>query len=103
MQLHYVQKQVVTTYMFFFIGEITLYPPEVSTHFHFYLQSLKCDTLPPKLSNCGNLTIWPIYSQNALSTFFLSKKKGGRPPQHIFIYFFGFFFLEKKSVGAFWE
>jgi hypothetical protein len=29
------------------LGEITLYPPEVSTHFHFCLQSLKCDTLPP--------------------------------------------------------
>jgi hypothetical protein len=28
-------------------GEITLYSPEVSTHFHFCLQSLKCDTLPP--------------------------------------------------------
>jgi hypothetical protein len=30
-----------------FWGEITLYPSEVSTHFHFCLQSLKCDTLPP--------------------------------------------------------
>jgi hypothetical protein len=31
-----------------FFGEITLYPPEVSTYFHFCLQSLKCDTLPPQ-------------------------------------------------------
>jgi hypothetical protein len=42
-------------------------PPEVFTHFHFYLQSLKCDTLPPKLSNCDNLThltyLFPKYPQ----------------------------------------
>jgi hypothetical protein len=33
-----------------------------------------------------------------------NKKRGGRPPQHIFIYLFGFFFLEfffrKRSVGG---
>jgi hypothetical protein len=41
----------------FILGEITFYPPEVSTHFHFCLQSLKSDTLPPpQVLNSGKKT-----------------------------------------------
>jgi hypothetical protein len=99
-------------------GEITLYPPEVSTHFHFCLQSLKCDTLPPppKLSNCGNLTHLTYLFPKCPQHFFFSKKKkipkkkktkkiykymlgwpnhpigGGQPPRFLFFGFFFFFF-----------
>jgi hypothetical protein len=75
---------------------------------------------PPKLSNCGNLIhlayLFPKCPHHFLKNKNKNKKqKTGwpattygvvRPPQHIFIYFFGFFgffFKKKKVLGAFWE
>jgi hypothetical protein len=111
---------LVLNYLFF-NEEITLYPPEVSTHFHFCLQSLKCDTLPPpKLLNCGNLThltyLFPKYPQH---NFFKKKKKKSKKKTkkqktgwpatlaYIYIFFWVVFFFgiflekkKKKSVGG---
>jgi hypothetical protein len=50
-------------------------PLEVSTHFHFCLQSIKCDTLPPKLSNYGNLTHLTYLFPKCPHHIFLKKKK----------------------------
>jgi hypothetical protein len=83
------------TYIYIYIyRENYIYPPEVSTHFHFYLQSLICDTLPSKLSNCGNLTnLAYLFPKRPHLIFFFLKKNpknmlgwpnhpigGGRPP-----------------------
>ena len=58
------------------LGKITFYPPEVSKHFHFCLQSLKCDTLPPP-PNFQIVAIQPLWP------FFFPKC-----PYHIFYFIF---------------
>ena len=60
-------------------GKITFHPPEVFTHFHFCLQSLKCDTLPPQ-----TFKLWQF---NHLAYLF------PKCPHHIF-----FFLKKKKSI-----
>jgi hypothetical protein len=81
----------------FFIGEITFYPHEVSIHFHFCLQSLKCDTLPSQTFKLWQFNPFSLFiPKMPPSLFFFSKKKekikknmlewsnhpigGGRPP-----------------------
>ena len=65
----------------FFLGEITLHPPEVSTDLYFFLQSFKCDTLP--------LQTFKLWQFNHFDIFFPKI-----PPSHflfLFFYIFGFF------------
>jgi hypothetical protein len=68
----------LTQYIFILIyiwGNYTL-PPEVSTHFHFYLQSLKCDTLPPQTFKLWQFNPFGLFIPKMPPTlFFFSKKK----------------------------
>jgi hypothetical protein len=100
-------------------GKITLYPLEVFTDLHFCLQSFKCDTLPLKLSNCGNLTTLTFsFPKCPYHIFYFilkkSKKKKRTKNQkkkmkeillgwfsHPNIYIF--FNKIKYVMGAFWE
>jgi hypothetical protein len=65
--------------------EITFYPPKVSIHFHFCLQSLKYDTLPPQTFKLWQLNPFSLFIPKMLPSLFFKKKK-------IF-----FFFLKKKK------
>jgi hypothetical protein len=99
-----------------FHGEITLYPPEVSTHFHFCFQSLKCDILPPQTFKLWQFNPFGLFIPKMPPThFFFLKKKfqkknqkniykymlgwpnhpigGGRPPRFLFFGFFLDFFF----------
>jgi hypothetical protein len=49
-------------------------PPEVSTHFHFYLQSLKCDTLPPQTFKSWQFNPFGLFIPKMPPTFFFSKQ-----------------------------
>jgi hypothetical protein len=60
---------------FLFQGEIILYPPEVSIHFHFCLQSLKCDTLPPQTFKLWQFNQFGIFIPKMPQHFFFQKKK----------------------------
>jgi hypothetical protein len=90
----------------FLLGKITLYTLEVSTNLHFCLKSFKCDTLPSKLSNCGNSTTLTFFSQNAPITYFiyffifLKKKKYAGVVS--FFFFFWIFLKIKYVIRAFW-
>jgi hypothetical protein len=99
--------------------ENTFYLTEVFIHFHFCLQSLKCDTLSPKLSNCGNLThLAYLFPKCPYHIFFKKKnpkkrekkkyKYAGVAGHHLwggFLHFFLIFFFFKKKkknvMGAF--
>jgi hypothetical protein len=59
-------------------GEITLYPPEVSTNFHFCLQSLKCDTLPPQTFKLWQFNPFGLFIPKMPPTLFFSKKKNSK-------------------------
>jgi hypothetical protein len=95
------------------MGEITLYTPEVSTHFHFCVKSLKCDTLLPQTFKLWQFNPFGLFIPKMPPTLFFSKKKkfqkkktkkiykymlgwlnhpigGGRPPR--FLFFSLFFF-----------
>jgi hypothetical protein len=101
-------------------GNYTL-PPEVFTHFHFCLQSLKCDTLPPQTFKLWQFNPFDLFIPKIPPAQFFQKKKkpknkkqvaghhlwgGSATPTYIYIFFwvfffeFFFFFLEKKSVGG---
>jgi hypothetical protein len=62
------QRQLSKKFLIFFWGNYIL-PPEVSANFHFCLQSLKCDTLPPQ-----TFKLWQF---NPFSLFILKM-----PPSH---------------------
>ena len=84
-------------------GKITFYLPEVSTHLHFCLQSLKCDTLPsPQTFKLWQFDYFDIFFpkmplSHFLFFYFFEKKKRNmlRWPNHpsIFLSFFFFFFF----------
>jgi hypothetical protein len=93
-----------------YLGEITLYPPEVSTHFHFCLQSLKCDTLPPQTFKLWQFNPFDLFIPKIPPAQFFQKKKkknpknkkrvashhlwgGSATPAYIYIFFWVFFFF----------
>jgi hypothetical protein len=92
----------------FFFLEITLYPPEVSTHFHFCLQSLKCDTLPPQTFKLWQFNQFGLFIPKMPQTHFFFKKKNpkekkrkkkevaGHPNIYLYIFLVFFFFFRKK-------
>jgi hypothetical protein len=87
--------------LFVFWGNYTL-PPEVSTHFHFCLQSLKCDTLPPQTFKLWQFNPFGLFIPKMPPTLFFLKEK--KPPHRWWpatrFLFFGFFFFRKKNAGG---
>jgi hypothetical protein len=68
----------------FFIGEITFYPHEVSIHFHFCLQSLKCDTLPSQTFKLWQFNPFSLFiPKMPPALFFFFKKKKSKKKEKI--------------------
>jgi hypothetical protein len=65
----------VSFLLIFLLGEITLYLPEVSINFHFFLQSLKCDTLPSQTFKLWQFNPFGLFIPKMPSAIFFFKKK----------------------------
>jgi hypothetical protein len=89
-------------------------PPEVSTHFYFYLQSLKCDTLPPQTFKLWQFNPFSLFIPKMPSSHFFKKKNPKKQKTatpwgayiyiiFVFVFFLEFFLLKKKVLGAFWK
>jgi hypothetical protein len=73
----------------FYLGEITFYPPKLSTHLHFYLQSFKCDTLPAPPPQTFKLWQFDHFDNFFFQNAPITKKKKKKNPKK-----------KKKSWGA---